>query len=89
MTDAILKEVSTRRLVFTVLFVVGFSCFVLGLVVREIIEPSVAFLLLIVIGIVGATFFEHIIYGDEDKRREAKKEEENQTLIDGAESDEI
>ena len=65
------------------MFVVGFSCFVLGLIVREIIEPSVAVLLLIVIGIVGATFFEHIIYGDEDligyslrKRREAKKEDE-------------
>jgi len=70
MTDAIPKEVTEndhiRRLVFTVLFVVGFSCFVLGLVVREIIEPSVACLLFIVIGIVGATFFEYIIYGDED-----------------------
>ena len=70
MTDAIPKEVTEndhiRRLVFTVLFVVGFSCFLLGLVLREIIEPSVAYLLFIVIGIVGATFFEYIIYGDED-----------------------
>lgn len=64
MTDAISKEVT--ELVVTVLFVVGISCFVLGLVFREIIERSVAVLLLIVIGIVGATFFEYVIYEDED-----------------------